>query len=83
MFKIIYCKLKRFVLLYVRKLFLDELEKVSPACVIDLKRVIRTDDDLDRQHEAISWAMNNEYRLIAQFIKKCAYNKIRRDSNRK
>ena len=31
----------------VRKLFLDELEKVSPECVIDLKRVIRTDDDLE------------------------------------
>ena len=64
----------------VRKQFLDELEKDSPECVIDLKRVIRTDDDLDRQHEAISWAMNNEYRLVAQFIKKC--NKIRRDLNR-
>ena len=63
-----------------RELFLDELEKVNPGCVADLKRVISTDDDLDRQHEAISWAMNNEYRLVAQFIKKC--NKIRRDLNR-
>ena len=29
------------------------LEKVSPECVIDLKGVIRTDDDLDRQHEPV------------------------------
>jgi hypothetical protein len=63
-----------------RKVFLDELEKVDPECVDDLKRVTRTDNDLDRQHRAIAWAMHNEYRLVAQFIKKC--NKIRRDSNR-
>ena len=61
-------------------MFLDELEKVNPECVVDLRRVIRTADDLDRQHKAIGWAMNNEYRLVAQFVKKC--NKVRRDLNR-
>ena len=59
-----------------RSELLESLYRVDPEQTESLRSPANTQEAIDSQYTAIGWAMKHEYRLVAQFIRKC--NSIRR-----